>query len=62
VSISLASKVDAGAPESTGVTDSREHHLARRLRVQPLFNQVARPHLDVEGDLLVDLLVNWDTP
>jgi hypothetical protein len=62
VSISLASKVDAGAPESTGVTDSREHHLARRLWVQPLLNQFERPHLDVERQLLVDLLVDWYAP
>ncbi|HVQ12348.1 MAG TPA: hypothetical protein VMS40_02110, partial [Vicinamibacterales bacterium] len=60
--ISLSAKVYARAFEPRGVSDPREDHLASNARIDPLLHQVAGAHLDVEGDLVIDLLIERYTP
>jgi hypothetical protein len=62
LTISLSTKVDTGPCELTKVADSCEHDLARRLRIHPALDQFSGPKLDVQRQLLVDLLIEWDAP
>ena len=62
LSISLSAKVLAGPFELPEIADPRQHDLARGLRVHAALDQLARAHLDVEGELLVDLLIERHTP
>ena len=63
LAISLSSKVNARPFQPIRASPSRAmHHLASSLRVQPLVDQLARPHVDVEGDLFVHLLGDVHTP
>ena len=61
-SISLSAKVYAGPLEPSGITNTREHHLARDPRIHPLVHELACPHLDVKRDLVIHLSVDVDTP
>ena len=60
--ISLSAKVLARPFELSEVADARQHDLARDLRVHAALDQFARAHLDVEGELFIDFLVERDPP
>jgi hypothetical protein len=54
LAISFSAQVDAGITE---VADAGEDEFARRGRIHPALDKLARAHLDVQGELLVDLLI-----
>ena len=62
LAIPLSADVDARAFQPRHVTQVPDRQLARGLRVLPLRDEGARPHLDVEGDLLVDFLFERHPP
>ena len=62
LAISLSAKVLARPFELPEVADARQHDLARDLRIHPALDELARAHLDVEGELFVDLLVERHAP
>jgi len=62
LSLSLPAKVYARTFESRGVSDPREDHLASDAWINAFLHQVACSHLNVEGDLVIDLLIERYTP
>ncbi|HVQ16747.1 MAG TPA: hypothetical protein VMS40_24260 [Vicinamibacterales bacterium] len=62
LSLSLPAQVYTRAFESRGVSDPREDHLASDAWIDALLHEVAGAHLDVEGDLVIDLLIERYTP
>jgi hypothetical protein len=61
-SLPLSAKVYARALQSRGISNSRQHHLARDAWVYSPVDQLAGAHLHVKGDLFIDFLVDIDTP
>ena len=62
VTISLSSEIHTGSFEASEIAQTVDGHFARGLRVQSPFDELARPHLDVKGKLLVDLLIERHAP
>src|SRR6185436_14240641 len=60
--ISLSAKVGARAFQVPKVTQTTDGQIASAFRVHAAGNELARPHLDVEGDFLVDFLFDRHTP
>jgi len=61
-SISLSAKVYAGPLEPSGITNTREHHLASDPWVYSFIDELTCPHLDVKRDLVIHLSVDVDMP
>ena len=62
VTISLSAQVHTGSFEACDVAQPADGDVARGLRVHAALDELARPHLDVKGDLLVDLLIERHAP
>ena len=60
--ISLSAKVGHRAFEARDVAQSTERQLAGGLRIHAALDELARPHLDVQRELFVDLLIDRDAP
>jgi hypothetical protein len=57
--ISLSAQRDTGAFDGCDIAKPADGDLASCLRVQAAPDELARSHLDVEGELLVDFLIEW---
>ena len=60
--ISLSAKVEHRPFEARDVAQPADRQFARDRRVHAARDELARPHLDVQGELLVDLLIDRDAP
>ena len=57
-----ASEIDAGALETGDITEPRQGLAAGFRRVEAGVDELAGPHLEVEGEFVVDLLVDGHPP
>ena len=62
LTISLSAKVLTGPFELPEIADPRQDDLARDRRIHPALDELAGAHLDVEGELFVDFLIERDAP
>lgn len=60
--ISLSAKVRHCAFEAREVAQATRRQVAGGLRIHAALDELARPHLDVQRELLVDLLIDRDAP
>jgi hypothetical protein len=44
------------------ISDARQHEITRCLRIHPALDELARPHLDVQSEFFVHLLIERHTP
>ena len=62
LALSLSSQVYTCPFELAEIADTRQHGLASRFRIHPALDQLAGPHLDVQGELVVYFLIERHTP
>jgi hypothetical protein len=62
LTLSLSAKVDACAFEAPDITQPADSHLAGNPRIGSTLDQFACAHLDMEGELLVDFLIDRHAP
>ena len=62
LAISLSAQVHTGPLEFSEVADARQHEVTRRAWIHPALDELARPHLDVQRELLVHFLIEGNAP
>jgi hypothetical protein len=58
----LSTEVDTFASQAPDVTQTRKDHLTSDTRIDATLDQLARAHLDMEGDLVIHFLGDVDMP
>jgi len=62
VTISLSAKIRHRAFEGRDVAQTTDRQFTRGLRIDATVDKFTRPHLDVQREFLVDLLIDWHAP